>query len=103
MKTGLDQLPSLLIRLRGKRVGLLCHAASVDSRLRYILDLFPRRALRRLFGHEHGLWGLAQDMESVKGSVDPKTKLPVFSLYGSSQATLRPNKKMLEGLDAVVC
>src|SRR5262245_40169410 len=103
MQTGLDQLPSLLRKLKGKRVGLLCHGASVDSKLRHIIDLFPRSSLRRLFGPEHGIWGVAQDMESVKGSFDPKTKRPVVSLYGSSQESLRPKKKMLEGLDAVVC
>jgi uncharacterized protein YbbC (DUF1343 family) len=42
-------------------------------------------------------------MESVEGTKDPVTGLPVHSLYGSTLESLKPNGKMLEKLEAVVC
>ena len=102
---GIDQFAQLSRKLRGKRLGLLCHAASVNSKLRHITSLFTSNgsSLRRLFAPEHGLWGVAQDMESVKANKDPTTGLPVISLYGSDFASLRPKKEMMEGIDAVIC
>ncbi len=129
MQTGLDQISILKKKIKGKRVGILCHAASVDSRLKHILEcLFPslqRRGLRgglharplpipfltkerefnivSLFGPEHGIWGVAQDMEHVDSASEPITGLPVHSLYGASLDTLKPKQEWLKNLDCVVC
>lgn len=91
---------------RGARVGLVAHPSSVDATLRHAADLLrasPDLRLVRLFGPEHGVRGEAQDMEAVGGGVDPATGLPVVSLYGSVESSLRPRRSDLEGLDAVVC
>jgi len=116
MLLGIDQLSQLTKKLKGKRIGLLCHAASVNSRCVHILDLVgakgtpspvtahrPPITVARLFAPEHGLWAVAQDMESVEGTKDPTTGLPVISLYGSDFESLKPKKEMLSGLDAVIC
>jgi len=77
-------------RLAGRRVAVLCHAASVDARLRHLLELLRQAAIdvRLLLGPEHGLAGAAQDMRPVAsgrwGSV------PVLSLYGAQPQQLRP-------------
>ncbi len=91
---------------RGARVGLVAHPSSVDAALRHAADLLRASLdvrLVRLFGPEHGVRGEAQDMEAVGGGVDPATGLPVVSLYGSDESSLRPRRSDLEGLDAVVC
>jgi len=66
--------------LRGLRVGLLAHQASVDHRLRHAaLLLGDMRGVRlaRLFAPEHGLWGSAQDHAPVAATRDPATGLSV--------------------------
>ena len=62
--SGLDvlrrRLPSLL---RGRRVGLLCHQASVTRDLEHAadaIDRLPGVRLRALFAPEHGLTGAAR-------------------------------------------
>jgi uncharacterized protein YbbC (DUF1343 family) len=56
----------------------------------------------RLFAPEHGVRGEAQDMEAVAEPADRATGLPVVSLYGDTEASLRPDAHHLEGLDAIV-
>jgi uncharacterized protein YbbC (DUF1343 family) len=91
--------------LVGKRIGLIANPTTVDTRLRHAVDLLathPRLDLRVLFGPEHGLRGDAQDMIAVGAARDARTGLPVYSLYGTDEASLTPRPESLEGLDAVV-
>lgn len=102
--TGLDVLREQgFASLRGQRVGLLCHPASVDGELRHaaaLLHAAPAVDLRALFGPQHGLRGETQDnMVEWEGFRDAATGLPVFSLYGEHR---RPTAAMLEGIDTLV-
>lgn len=88
--------------LRGARLGLLAHQASVDGQLRHAaLRLAAVRGVRvvRLFAPEHGLWGAEQDHTPVRETRDPLTGLPVTSLYGAHRA---PTAAALRGLDVLV-
>jgi uncharacterized protein YbbC (DUF1343 family) len=94
-----ERRPALL---RGRRLGLLAHQASVDSRLRHAARLLadlPRARLVRLFAPEHGLWGAAQDHVAISSTRDHATGLPVISLYGRRRV---PTASMLKGLDLLV-
>lgn len=102
MKLGLDQI-SQLKKLKNKSIGVLCHAASVNSKREHILEVLKDFYVKKLFGPEHGIWGVAQDMESIEQDREPISRIPVFSLYGSNANSLKPRKEWLEGLDAVVC
>ena len=102
MKLGLDQIRQLK-KLKGKSIGVLCHAASVDSKYQHILDCLKGFKIKALFGPEHGIWGVAQDMEAVERVLEPISKIPVHSLYGSDVESLKPRSEWLEGLDAVIC
>jgi uncharacterized protein YbbC (DUF1343 family) len=101
--TGLDiLLRDRLAWLRGRRVALLAHQASVDRRLEHAATLLrDARGVRlvRLFAPEHGLWGVAQDHAPIANARDPITGLPVVSLYGARR---EPTSVMLAGLDALV-
>jgi uncharacterized protein YbbC (DUF1343 family) len=91
--------------LAGKRIGLIANPTTVDTRLRHAVDLLaahPKVDLRVLFGPEHGLRGDAQDMIAVGAARDARTGLPVYSLYGTDEASLAPPPESLQGLDAVV-
>jgi uncharacterized protein YbbC (DUF1343 family) len=91
--------------LRGKRVGLLVNPTSVDAGLRHVVDVLhgsDHCDVKCLFGPEHGVRGDAQDMVDVGDARDSVTGLPMYSLYGDTEASLRPRPEMLAGLDAVV-
>jgi uncharacterized protein YbbC (DUF1343 family) len=106
VRTGLDRLahadPAVVRLVRGRRVGLLAHAASVDAELRHAQEIVPASGaeLVALFGPEHGYTGHAQDMKSVAGAEGGT--LPVYSLYGSTFDDLSPRPEWLSGLDAIV-
>ncbi len=88
--------------LRGRRLALLAHQASVNADLEHAASLLrdaPRARLVRLFAPEHGLWGAAQDHATITRARDPVTGLPVLSLYGRRRA---PTRSMLRGLDALI-
>jgi uncharacterized protein YbbC (DUF1343 family) len=106
VQSGLARLAaegSKLVPLR--RVGLLVNATSVDTELRHAIELLTARSdmqVTALFGPEHGVRGDAQDMISVDTATDSQSGLPVFSLYGHTEASLSPTPEMLEHIDAMV-
>ena len=106
VQTGLETLINdFPEKIRGARIGVVCHPASVDAELRHALDLLQAAGARivAIFGPEHGARGEAQDMEGVEDlSLDPRLKVPVHSLYGATFASLTPRREQLQGLDALV-
>jgi uncharacterized protein YbbC (DUF1343 family) len=104
VKTGLDLFEKKWpARLKGARVGLLVHPASVNKKFDHAVDLFLKSKkcrLTALFGPQHGIRGETQDnMVEWKGFTDRKTGLPVFSLYAK---TRKPKRSMLKDLDLMV-
>ncbi len=87
--------------LAGKRVGLVSQTAAVLPDLTGIVQAVLGAGVRlaALFGAEHGFASAAGDAEAVGSTVDSRTGLPVFSLYGEH---LEPTPEMLSDLDALV-
>ncbi len=88
--------------LRGKRVGLVAHPASRDSRFVSTVEVLRGAAgveLVALFGPEHGVYGDEYAGDKIADRSDPRTGLPAYSLYGSNR---KPTEAMLEGLDVLV-
>ncbi len=106
VRTGLDHLLAGRVDLlRGRRIALLCHPASVDGALAHAVDRIAacgEGRLACLMGPEHGIAGEAQDMIAVPGAPDPRTGLPVFSLYGAEAASLAPPAEAFQGIDLLV-
>jgi uncharacterized protein YbbC (DUF1343 family) len=106
VQTGLEVLISdYPEKIRGARIGVVCHPASVDAELHHALDLLQAAGARivAIFGPEHGARGEAQDMEGVEDiSLDPRLGVPVHSLYGATFESLTPRSEHLAGLDALV-
>jgi uncharacterized protein YbbC (DUF1343 family) len=103
--TGLDLLCAERLDLcRGRRVGVLCHPASVTADLVHIVDRLLQVGVRpaRLFGPEHGVRGEAQDMIGVAGERDRHTGIPVTSLYGGSFDSLAPPAAALAEIDVLL-
>jgi uncharacterized protein YbbC (DUF1343 family) len=88
--------------LAGRRIGLLCHAASITSTYKHAVDVFLSSpcTLSALFGPQHGMFGQTQDnMVEWEGCMHPALGIPVYSLYGESR---KPSSRSLAGLDALV-
>lgn len=87
--------------LRGKRIGLVVHAASVTAEGQHAIDILRDLDLDvvRLFSPEHGLRGRAAAGEQVESGLDPVSGLPVVSLYGKNR---KPTPDDLDGLDVLV-
>jgi uncharacterized protein YbbC (DUF1343 family) len=103
--TGLEVLCAERLELcRGRRVGVLCHPASVTSDLVHIVDRLLEVGIRpmRLFGPEHGVRGEAQDMVGVAEERDRRTGIPVISLYGDKIESLTPTPASLRDLDVLL-
>ena len=106
MKFGIDRLcadPALRQDLRGRRVALLAHPASVTADLTHSLDALAALDDVRLtaaFGPQHGLRGDKQDnMVESPDFNDPQLGIPVFSLYGEVR---RPTDAMLDTFDVLL-
>lgn len=112
VRTGADVLSREdFARLGDRSVGLIANPTTVDGELRHLADLLHARGaksgrrgpkLKALFGPEHGIRGDAQDMVAVDAAVDPATGLPIHTLYGASEADLRPRPEHLERLDVLL-
>jgi uncharacterized protein YbbC (DUF1343 family) len=106
MKVGIERLleePALRAELRGKRVALLAHPASVTADLTHSLDALAALdgvQLTAAFGPQHGLRGDKQDnMVESPTFDDPVHGIPVFSLYGEVR---RPTAEMLDTFDVLL-
>ena len=87
---------------RGKRLGLITNVAGIDSRGRNNIDLLAsdtRYRLTALFAFEHGLRADAPAGQTIESGTDPKTGLPVYSLYGEVR---EPTAEMLRDIDVLV-
>jgi uncharacterized protein YbbC (DUF1343 family) len=103
VRPGLDQfIASPPDWARGKRIGLITNVAGIDSRGRNNIDLLSadqRIRLTALFAFEHGLRGDAPAGQAIASGTDPKTGLPVYSLYGDVR---EPTPEMLRDVDVLV-
>ena len=102
VRSGLEVLRGRPDPIRGLHVGLVANPASIDADLVSASDVLGRlRGVRlvALFGPEHGISADAQDLIEVGHASEPRSGLPIYSLYGETRV---PTPKMLEGLDAVV-
>jgi uncharacterized protein YbbC (DUF1343 family) len=103
MKFGIDRLltdPDLRKPLKGRRVALVAHPASVCEDLAHSLDALAACddiGLTAAFGPQHGLKGDKQDnMVETADEVDPRHGIPIFSLYGEVR---RPTPSMMDTAD----
>jgi uncharacterized protein YbbC (DUF1343 family) len=88
--------------IAGRRAALVSNASAVTRDLTGTLDALrraPNVQLVALFGPEHGFYTAAADGASVESTMDSRTGLPVYSLYGDLH---KPTADMLAGLDILI-
>ena len=72
--------------LKGKRVGLITNHSAIDRARNLDIDLIAKHRdlkLVALFAPEHGIRGDAPAGQKIVDEKDPKTGVPVYSLYMS--------------------
>jgi len=102
VRPGIDVLLTDSLHLiRGKRVGFVTNLAAVASDGESAVARMQSAPIRlvALFGPEHGLTAAAAPGEKVASAIDSVTRIPIYSLYGT---TRRPTPAMLEGIDVLV-
>ena len=86
------------------RIGLITNQTGVDARGQRTADLLahiPGVALKAIFSPEHGVAGTL-DTAAIGNSQDAATGVPVYSVYGDTDAGRRPTPEELADLDAIV-
>ncbi|MCK5849405.1 MAG: DUF1343 domain-containing protein [Kiritimatiellae bacterium] len=95
-------LTSRLQWIAGKKIGLLSHAAAVDSKGTSSAELLAslhKTTLCSIFGPEHGFFGSAGAGQSVRTVQHPQWRIPVYSLYGKRR---KPTRQMFRDLDVII-
>jgi uncharacterized protein YbbC (DUF1343 family) len=96
----LERLPA---DLRGKRVGLITNHSAIDRAGVSDIDLIARHEglrLVALLAPEHGIRGEAAAGARITDETDPKTGVPVYSLYTAEDRG--PTAEMLKDVDLLV-
>lgn len=105
MKCGIDKLlenSGFLGELKGRRVALLAHPASVTKNLQHTIDALLEKEvnLTCAFGPQHGLKGDKQDnMIETPDEMDTSYGIPVYSLYGEVR---RPTEEAMSLADVFI-
>ncbi len=109
VQTGIDVLEAhnfdIVQNPAGKRkIGLLTNQTGMDSQGRRTIDVLaqaPGVTLQAIFSPEHGVTGTL-DTLAIGNSRDEATGIPVYGIYGGTDAKRRPTMDMFKSLDAVV-
>ena len=83
---------------------MLTNQTGVDSQGRRTIDVLAQAqgvSLDAIFSPEHGVTG-SLDTTDIGDSKDAATGVPVYSVYGGTDAARRPSLDVLKTLDAVV-
>lgn len=97
---GTEQLDVVLEKTKGKRVGIFAnHTAAIGYA--HLADLMKSLKINlvKIYSPEHGFRGNAPDGELIADGKDPRTGLPVISIYGASK---KPTPEQLADVDVVV-
>ena len=91
--------------VKGKRIGLLTHPAGVNRKGVSTIEVLRRAPgvkLVALYAVEHGLYNQLPDSTYFPDGIDPRTNLPLYSLYSGKGRNFRPTPAQLQPIDALV-
>lgn len=98
--TGADQTGLYINYLKNKRVGILANPTSIIGKTHLVDSLIAIGInVVKAFGPEHGFRGDASAGVKVSDAKDPKTGIPVISLYGAKS---KPSKQDLADVDIMI-
>jgi uncharacterized protein YbbC (DUF1343 family) len=86
------------------RIGLVTNQTAVDAQGRRTADMLahaPGIKLAAIFSPEHGIAGVL-DTTAIGNSRDAATGVPIYSVYGDTDAKRRPTPQELADVDEIV-
>lgn len=97
---GAERASLYLNKLQGKNVALVVNPTS-EVFGEHLVDFLISKEIKikKVFAPEHGFRGTADAGERIKDAIDPKTGIPLKSLYGNNK---KPSAQDLAGIDIVV-
>jgi len=101
IKTGADNYEKYLPLLKDKKVGIVTNQTGILTNKTHVVDFLLEKkiAVQTIFAPEHGFRGTADAGEHIVDGKDPKTGLPIISLYGDNK---KPKPAQLSGLDVMI-
>lgn len=99
---GAERIDTILSLIGDKRAGMvLNHTSILEHAKVHLLDTLLAKGvdIRRVFAPEHGFRGTADAGEEIKDSRDPKTGIPIVSLYGKNK---KPTAAQFSDLDVII-
>lgn len=93
VKVGAERTDVYFPLLTGKRVAVMTNQTGMTGD-EHLVDMLVRRQFNvvGIFSPEHGFRGTADAGEHVASSIDEKTGIPIWSLYGSGSGKPSPDK-----------
>ena len=101
---GAENTASYINKLRGKKIGLVAHQASIvktPAGTKHLVDVLLEKGIRLqgVFAPEHGFRGTADAGEKIKDGKDAETGLSIYSLYGENR---KPKPEQLQEVELMV-
>lgn len=101
---GAENTTSYINKLRGKKIGLVAHQASIvktPAGTKHLVDVLLEKGIRLqgVFAPEHGFRGTADAGEKIKDGKDAETGLSIYSLYGENR---KPKPEQLQEVELMV-
>lgn len=100
LAVGAAQLSQYLPLLENKKVAVVVNQTSTIGTTHLVDTLLSQGIyLTTVFAPEHGFRGKADAGETIQDGKDPKTQLPIISLYGKNK---KPSAQQLKDIDIVI-
>lgn len=100
LQLGAERMDLYLPQLQGKRVGMIVNQTSMVGNTHLVDTLISRGVdVDLIFAPEHGFRGEADAGAHIKDGNDPKTGLPIISLYGDNK---KPLPEQIKNLDVLL-
>lgn len=101
VKVGAELTDSYFPLLKGKRVAVMTNQTGIAGN-EHLVDILVRHRLNivGIFSPEHGFRGTADAGEHVASSIDEKTGIPIWSLYGSESG--KPSADKMKEFDVLL-
>ncbi|MBK7504798.1 MAG: DUF1343 domain-containing protein [Bacteroidetes bacterium] len=97
---GAQNLKSYIGLLKDKKIALVVNQTSTIGKTHLVDSLVKLKVnIVKIFGPEHGFRGTADAGEHINNGKDPKTGIPVISLYGDNK---KPTPSQLADIDLVI-
>lgn len=103
-RPGAHHFEAYKVQLQGKRVGVVAHHASLiisNQDTVHLVDFLLQKKInvQKIFGPEHGFRGDAYDGKIIDDATDPRTGLPIVSIYGKNK---KPQPEQLQDIDVLI-